>query len=133
MTRTNTESQTSNTIACTTTAAATTTMRLVAACRDPRSQCALVLAANAALLACGAAEPFTAAFALHLVLLPFNAWRLMLALIAGRSSHAWFAMPKQGDVVATRQRIESMRYRVFDAAATIQTVRLGPRCAKPKI
>ncbi len=43
-------------------------MRLVAACRDPRHQCAVVLAANAGLVACTAVEPFTPALVLHLVL-----------------------------------------------------------------
>ena len=108
------------------------TMRLVAACRDTRHHCALVLAANTGLVACGAAEPFTAALALHLVLLPFNAWRLLLALRAGRTSHTLLAATKRGDTMATRQRVASMRCPAFDATATMQTVRLCPRGALPR-
>ncbi len=107
-------------------------MRLAAACRDTRHHCALVLAVNTGLVACGAAEPFTVALALHLVLLPFNAWRLLLALRAGRSSHTLLAATKRGDTMATRQRVASMRCPAFDATATMQTVRLSPRDALPR-
>lgn len=110
----------------------TLVMRLAAACRDTRHHCALVLAVNTGLVACGAAEPFTAALALHLVLLPFNAWRLLLALRAGRPSHALAAAMKREDTMATRQRVESMRYSAFNATATMQTVRLSPRGAMPR-
>lgn len=106
--------------------------RLAAACRDPRHHCALVLAANAGLVACGAAEPCTAALALHLVLLPFNAWRLLPALRTGSSAIlsarplAAVAAARAGRV-ATRQTVESMRCARFDEMATLQTVRLNPR------
>lgn len=109
------------------------TMRLEAACRDPRHHRALVLAANAGLVACAAAEPFTAALALHLVLLPINAWRLVSALRNGASArHAarpLAAATLRADVVATRQKAESMRCPAFDAMVTTQTVRLSPRAA----
>jgi len=110
------------------------TARLAATCRDPRHHCALVLAVNAGLVACGAAEPFTAALALHLVLLPFNAWRLAHALRTGssprRPAHPVVAVTAGADLVAARQRAESMRHPAFDAMATLQTVRLSPRTAR---
>ena len=102
------------------------TTRLAAMCRDPRSYCALVLAANAGLVACAAAEPFTAALLLHLVLLPFNAWRLLLALRAGRSTRALVVATMTADAMAARQRVES-RGSTCDVGATTPTVRLSPR------
>ena len=106
------------------------TARLAAACRDPRHHCALVLAVNAGLVACAAAEPFTAALALHLVLLPFNAWRLLHALRTGSSPRPLAASTVRADMLATRQRVESMRFPAFDAMATMQTVRLNPRAGR---
>jgi hypothetical protein len=102
-------------------------MRLAAACRDPRHHCALVLAANAGLVACGAAEPFTPALALHLVLLPFNLWRLLHAMRASPSVSRVSAAKAKSDLASTRQRVESMRCAALDARATMQTVRLSPR------
>ena len=110
------------------------TARLSAACRDPRHHCALVLATNAGLVACGATEPFTAALALHLMLLPFNAWRLLNALRTGssarRPARPLASETAMADVVAARQRAESMRCPAFDAMAAMQTVRLSPRAAR---
>ena len=106
------------------------TVRLAAACRDPRHHCTLVLAVNAGLVACAAAEPFTAALALHLVLLPVNAWRLLHALRTGSSARPLAAAMVKADMVATRYRAEVMRYPAFDAMATMQTVRLSPRAAR---
>jgi hypothetical protein len=106
------------------------TARLATACRDPRHHCALVLAVNAGLVACAAAEPFTAALALHLVLLPFNAWRLVHALRAGSSARLLATTTARADVVAARHKAESMRCPVFDAMAPMQTVRLSPRAAR---
>ena len=107
------------------------TARLSAACRDPRHHCALVLAANAGLVACGAAEPFTAALALHLVLLPFNAWRLLNALRTDSSEPRPARHPRAATVrpavVATHQRAASKQCPEFDAMATVQTVRLSNR------
>lgn len=106
-------------------------IRLAAACRDPRHHCALVLAANAGLVVCAAAEPFTPALALHLALLPINAWRLLQALRAGPSSR-----PPSNRTTATRQPMEAVSesrnanspWRPgFQALATAQTVRLPPR------
>lgn len=70
-------------------------MRLAAACRDPRNHCALVLAANAGLVACGATGPFTPALALHLVWLPLNAWRLWNALRTGASARQQATWPSR--------------------------------------
>lgn len=111
----------------------TLTMRVAAACRDPRHHCALVLAVNSGLVACAAAEPFSAALALHLMLLPFNAWRLLHALRSGAAAQR-ATRPVAGasctpTVVAVRQRAESMRAPAFESMAAMQTVRLSPRPA----
>ena len=92
-----------------------------------------MLAANAGLLACGAAEPFTVALALHQMLLPLSAWRLLHALQTGSAARPQArplaAATARADVVATRQMAESMRCPAFDAMAAMQTVRLSPRAA----
>jgi hypothetical protein len=109
---------------------ATLTLRLASACRDPRHHCALVLAANAGLVACGAAEPFTPALVLHLVLLPFNVWRLAQALRAGPSSRRLAVSTLKADVPALRLQAAAMRSPAFDASRTIQTIRLSPRSTR---
>jgi hypothetical protein len=106
---------------------ATLTSRLVAVCRDPRNHCALVLAANAGLVACGAAEPFTLSLALHLMLLPFNGWRLAQALRAGPSSRRLPVATLKADVPALRLQAAAPRCPAFHASRTIQTIRLSPR------
>jgi len=112
----------------------TVATRLIAACRDPRHHCAVVLVANAGLVSCGAAGPFTAALALHLVLLPINAWRLLQALHKGASPQSP-ARPLPGarapvDVVTARRTTNSPWYPDFQAMATAQTVRLPQRRAE---
>lgn len=111
------------------------TMRVLAACRDPRHHCAVVLAANAGLVACAAVEPFTPALLLHLVLLPVNAWRLLQAMRSGASVRS-----AADGVAATRGPLPSLSvprssgapWRPgFQALATAQTVRLPPRRAEP--
>lgn len=103
------------------------TMRVLAACRDPRHHCAVVLAANAGLVACAAVEPFTPALLLHLVLLPVNAWRLLQAMRSGASSRS-----PADCMAATRSPRAGAPWRPgFQALATAQTVRLPPRRAEP--
>jgi hypothetical protein len=109
------------------TRSATLTVRLPSACRDPRHHCGLVLATNAGLVACGTAEPFTLPLALHLMLLPFNAWRLPQALRAGPSSRRLPVATLLADVPALRLQAAAMRCPAFDASRTIQTIRLSPR------
>jgi hypothetical protein len=106
---------------------ATLTLRLASACRDPLHQCALVLAAIAGLVACGAAEPFTPALALLLMLLPVNAWRLTQALRAGSSSRRLPVAARKANVPALRLQAAAMRCPAFDASSTIQTIRISPR------
>jgi hypothetical protein len=103
------------------------TIRLAMACRDPRHHCALVLAVNAGLVACGATEPFTPALVLHLMLLPFNAWRLVHALRTGSPTRRLPAATRKADVPALRLQAAAMRCPAFDASRTIQTIRLSPR------
>jgi hypothetical protein len=103
-------------------------MHLAAACRDPRHHRALVLAANAGLVACNAAEPFAAALAMHLVLLPFNDWRLLQALRMAPTSRPAAAV--RADVLATKKKALSMRRPTFDLTNTRQTIRLDPRAAR---
>ncbi len=105
------------------------TMRLAAACSDPRHHRALVLAANAGLVACAAAEPFTPSLALHLALLPINAWRLLSALRQGSPSVPAADESRRTDVAIARMKAESMRSPAYDARVTLQTVRLEPRVA----
>lgn len=102
-------------------------VRMAAACRDPCYQSALVLAANAGLVACGVVEPFTPTLALHLGLLPFNAWRLLQALRADCLKAQTNAPAMKADVAATRQKATALRSPVYDRYATMQTVRLAPR------
>jgi hypothetical protein len=109
------------------TRSATLTTRLAAVCRDPRHHCALVLAANAGLVVCGATEPLTPALVLHLMLLPFNAWRLVHALRTGSPTRRLPATTRKADVPAFRLQAAAMRCPAFDASRTIQTIRLSPR------
>jgi hypothetical protein len=112
------------------TRSATLTTRLGAVCRDPRHHCALVLAANAGLVACGATEPLTPALVLHLILLPFNAWRLANALRAAASTRRLPAATFKADVLASRARAAAMRAPAFDASGTQATIRLSARPAR---
>ena len=102
-------------------------MRWLAAGCDPRHHCALALAVNAGLVACGAVEPFTPALALHLVLLPFNAWRLVHALRAAPAARPSTLATPKGGVAVTQERARSLRCAAFDPMATMQTVRLDAR------
>jgi hypothetical protein len=104
--------------------------RLAAACRDPRHHCALVLAVNAGLVACGVAEPFTPALALHFLLLPFNAWRLLNALRTGSPARRLPPATPGSDERLARARAASMRCPSFDARATMTTIRLSPRAVQ---
>jgi hypothetical protein len=79
---------------------------------------------NAGLVACGSAEPFTA---LHLVLLPFNAWRLLRALRTAASSRPLAAATVKAGVVVAQRKAESTRWSAFDA---MQTARLNPRAVR---
>jgi hypothetical protein len=54
--------------------------RLAAACCEVRQHRAIVLAVNVGLVACAAVDPLTLSFALHVLLLPVNAWRLLSAV-----------------------------------------------------
>ena len=102
--------------------------RLFAVCRDPRHHCALVLLANAGLVVCAAAEPFSPALALHLMLLPVNAWRLLQALAVGASAcakrHATAAAAVAAEAFAKRQRAASLQCPSFH---DMTTIRLPPR------
>jgi hypothetical protein len=109
---------------------ATLTARLAAAFRDPRHHRALVLAANAGLVACGAAEPLTPALVLYFLLLPFNGWRLLHALRTGSPVRPLPATTLRADVQAARRKAASTRLPAFDARATMQTIRLSPRAAQ---
>jgi hypothetical protein len=104
--------------------------RLAAACGDPRHHCALVLAANAAVVACGASEPCTPALVLHLLLLPFNTWRLARALGARRPARPMPVAPSRAREAAGSPQAATMRHPEFDARNFITTVRLSPRAVR---
>ena len=95
--------------------------RLLALCRDPRHHCAVVLAVNAGLAVCAAAEPFAPTLLLHLALLPVNAWRLL------RACHASAAPAPRAGVQALQRQAEAHRCARAAARGTLQTVRLAPQ------
>jgi hypothetical protein len=100
-----------------------TLQQLVALCRDPRHHCALVLAVNAGLALCAAAEPFAPTLLLHLALLPVNTWRLLRAC---RTAAA--AAPRDG-VEALQRRAAEIRCAPATARGSLKTVRLAPLSA----
>ena len=108
----------------------TLTSRLMATCGDQRTHCALVLAANVGLVSCAAAEPFTLALVLHLVLVPLNAWRLVRALRARPSVHRSPQVPIRSPDSSTKPKATTMRFPAFDARNAIPTIRLSPRAAR---
>lgn len=107
--------------------ATTRVRRLVAALRDSRCHCSVVLAANAGLAFYSASEPFTGALVLHLVLLPFNAWRLLQASCRASPGDRPTRTTSKNGVVETRTHAMSMWYPTPGNSAQMPTVRLGLR------
>ena len=109
------------------------TMRRLPGYRDQRPHCTLVLVVNAGLVACAAAEPFTWALGLHLVLLPFNAWRLLRALRTDGSARSptqrLAAKREPSNLVTTRPTGRLMLGTTFPEMAMARTVRLPARRA----
>lgn len=105
----------------------TAMQRLVDLCCDTRKHCALVLVANLGLVGCCLGEPLTAAFFLHVVLLPVNGLRLLRAMCAGPHAQVCAAAAASGEVAAWQRRVVAMRGQRSIPAATMQTVRLESR------